>query len=272
MLKSYFFIPASKPKFINKIPFLDVNEFVFDLEDSVLIEETDRALVNLNKNTYFKNFYVRPSLYDINDELELNQLRKLLSMGFNRFVLPKVKNIQDADVVFKLIEQKDHVLLVERPRLLHQLDDVIGKYTDFIGAIGFGCQDFGSYMSMKRETSYMNHALFKIKLIAESHAKEVIDTASMLIDDLDRFKEECVNAFNMGCCGKFVIHPNQLAAIKNASYFSDDELKWAESVFEQIGDKLNDFSIGALKVEGKVLERPHLEKLKLIKKYLSEYE
>jgi citrate lyase beta subunit len=272
MLKSYFFIPANKPKFISKIPLLDVDEFVFDLEDSMLFEETDAAISNIKFNSKFKKFYVRPSLYNIYDDLELTQLYKLLNSGFSRFVLPKLKNIQDADVVFKLIEPQKHILLVERPSLLHQLDKVINKYTNYIGAVGFGGQDFGSFMGMNQESSYMNHALFTLKLIAENYKKPVIDTASMLIDDTDKFEAECINAFNMGCIGKFVIHPKQLTIMTHASYFTDEEVKWGIIALAKLGGNLNIGNIGVLNVDGKVLEKPHLSKLKLIKKYISKYE
>lgn len=268
MLESYFFIPASREDFLKKIPSIKADHLVIDFEDSVALSEWDKCVSNLKEYVDLSSHYVRPNLWN-SGSFTTNTLQKLVEVGVKNVLLPKLKTLEQVQEVIELENFSKIILLVETPDLLLILPDVVREYDSLIEGIGFGSQDFAMYTNMKQSLSYMNYARFQINLTASKFGKKCIDTASMLIDEEEVFEEECINAFNMGCTGKFVIHPRQLQVLKKAEYFSESEIAWAKKALKQIEGKPLD-EIKAYKIDGMVLEKPHLTKLKKIKQYLEE--
>lgn len=268
MLKSYFFIPSNREDFLKKIPFINADYFVIDFEDSVTRSEWDRCLANLKAYGKLSSHYVRPDLWN-EGNFTTNQLHKLAEIGVRNVVLPKLKTLDQVREIISLKMFSKIILLVETPDLLLLLPNVIKEHDSLIEGIGFGSQDFAMYTGMKQSMDHMNYARFQINLTASKFGKKVIDTASVLIDDEDAFEEECINAFEMGCSGKFIVHPRQLQVLKKAEYFSQREIAWAKKALRQIeGKSLDEMKV--YKIDGMVLEKPHLTKLLKIKQYLVE--
>lgn len=268
MLESYFFIPANRKDFLKKIPSIKADNFVIDFEDSVALSEWEECVSNLKDYGDLSSHYIRPNLWH-KGEFTTNTLYKLAELGVKNVVLPKLKTLEHLQRVIELEKFSKMILLVETPDLLLILPDVLREYDALIEGIGFGSQDFAMFTGMKQSNNYMNYARFQINLIASKFGKKFIDTASMLIDEENLFEDECINAFNMGCTGKFIIHPRQLQVLEKAEYFSQSELDWAQEALKQIEGKSLD-EIKAYKIDGMVLEKPHLAKLKKIKQYLEE--
>ncbi len=266
MLESYFFIPADREDFLNKIPEIKADHFIIDFEDSVAHSEFEDSLNNLSTHFNLKEYYVRPNLW-LNQKFTTDSLRKLVAKGVKKVVLPKIKTLAQVKEIFKVGNFSKVILLVETPDLLLALPKVIEEYDSYIDGIGFGSQDFGMYTNINQSNSYMNHVRFQINLIASKFEKKFIDTASMLIEKTDEFEQECINAFNMGCSGKFLIHPKQLNVLNSAEYYSDAEISWAQKALNKIGNKAVE-EVKAYKIDGMVLEKPHLQKIKKIQKYL----
>jgi len=63
--------------------------------------------------------------------------------------------------------------------------------------------------------------------------------------------------------GKTLIHPNQIATCNNAFTPSDDVLKWAHAVIYAF-DLPENQEKGALKVDGKMVERLHLDQARRV--------
>ena len=266
MLESYFFIPANREDFLNKIPSISTDYFVIDFEDSVPKSEWGKCIYNLKKYCDLGSQYVRPNLWH-NGEFTTDQLEKLVEMGVDNVVLPKINTVEQLERIVELKKFKKLILLVETPDLLLALPNVVSKYEASLVAIGFGSQDFAMFTGMEQSVEYMNYARFQINLVASKFGKKCIDTASMLIDDEDAFEKECINAHRMGCSGKFIIHPRQLKVLKDAEYYSQNEIEWAKKALLQIGGRTYD-EIKAYKINGMVFEKPHLVKLEKIKQYL----
>ena len=57
MLKTFFFIPSDKEKFIIKVSSIDADYFVFDLEDAVAKNEAKECLERLNRLELYDNYY-----------------------------------------------------------------------------------------------------------------------------------------------------------------------------------------------------------------------
>ncbi|TNE74748.1 hypothetical protein EP331_00750 [bacterium] len=271
MLRSYFFIPANKPKFISKKEQIAASAFIFDLEDTVLSSEIDDSIENIRQYVEDEKVWIRPNLFK-ESNLDLTNITQLSKIGFKRYVLPKLQSFDEFELVRRVIKEDCRlIILVEHPSIMNELDKIVAKYINNIFGLGFGSQDYSMYSGMKQTNYHMNFVRFELNKIAVKYNIEFIDTASMNISNAEQFEKECVNAFDFGCSGKFIIHPMQLNSLNKAAYFDDDDIKWAKESFEAIGEQDFD-TITAINVGGKVFEKPHIKKLKQIHKYLNKYE
>jgi citrate lyase beta subunit len=68
-------------------------------------------------------------------------------------------------------------------------------------------------------------------------------------------------SFNKGYRYKFILHPAQLRYLKQIDYFTEDEINFAQKVASTID--INS-SFGAIELDGQILEKPHILRIKEI--------
>lgn len=266
MIKSFFFVPAVNPKFISKIPELKADNFILDLEDSVAPDKYSDAVANLENIVPRENFFIRPQVTFVNDELiEKDDLKVFTEIGYENFVLPKIENRRQLETVINCFgnKQKKIILLVENPKLLVKLNEIVESgMADFYG-IGLGSHDYTDFMGMKHTPANLNYAENLVLNIAKANDILAIDKASMNLGDEKSFKDECFAGFDGGYDAKFIITPFQLNILNSLQYFTDDEINEAELVYNQIKD-LPPEQFSVVKVNGVLYEKPHLKRIRKI--------
>ncbi len=271
MLRSYFFIPASRPRFIQKINSLNADNFVFDLEDAIAENDIETAIVNLKQVPDVTPYWIRPRLFKNNQEINNKQLETLFEMGFRRFFLPKLETpeqISDLNNIFDYYDIKDFewILLIESPLALINIKTMLesGEYP--VKGIALGAQDYASKTQMQFSEQRIQWARTKLLNVAYALNVEPIDYASMIISDMNHFANDTLEGFRMGYQAKIIIHPNQLKTLQALEYYSIDEIDQAKRL-SHIIDLSKAEKMHAIVVEGKTYERPHLERIKRILDY-----
>lgn len=269
MLKTFFFIPSDKEKFVRNVSSIDADCFVFDLEDAVAKNEAKACLERLNRLELHDNYYVRPRI-EFNDGNipNLKILNELIDIGFRKFLIPKVSKLDELKYVQKVLmldenyefENNQFILLVENPLCLMNLKEIITSKIINITGITLGSHDYTNVVGMKHTSHYLSFARNYVLNVAKAYDLIAIDIASMNISDEEGFSNECLDAFNMGYDAKFVLHPQQLEVLKKTEYFYQEEVKNALEIYEEIKTMdLDKFSV--IKVNGKLYERPHLKRI-----------
>lgn len=268
MLQSYFFIPANSLSKLKKVNSIKSDYFIFDLEDTISLSQVSNAIENLELLPNRHSNYVRPKLVE-NEKLYIDVISDLLKLGYKKFVLPKLQSLQMWSDLLDVIvcDDLEIILLVEHPRLLLNLTELLEKHGRLINSIGFGSQDYCTYSGLKHTISNIDKVRFEISWRANAYNIECIDTASMNISNSSLFKKDCQNAFEMGYTGKFLIHPWQLKCLKKTSYYDDEEIRWYNKVIKSI-ENIKNHDLSAIVVEGQVVEKPHLKKIEQYKKFL----
>lgn len=264
MLKSFFFIPANKDKFIKKVGLINADYFVFDLEDAVAKNEINACLERLNRLELHENYYVRPRIdFDEGNNPDLELLTDLIDIGFRKFLIPKISELDElkyVQKVLKLTEKYQFILLVENPLCLINLKEIVKSKIINITGITLGSHDYTNVVGMKHTSHYLYFARNYVLNVAKAYNLMAIDIASMNISDKEEFTTECLEAFNMGYDAKFVLHPQQLEVLKKTEYFNQKEVENALEIYEEIQSVgLDKFAV--IKVNGKLYEKPHLERI-----------
>lgn len=266
MLESYFFIPANRDDFLKKSGGIQADYFVIDFEDAVNNSDLNSCIETFRRYGDPESQFIRPDLWAGN-QFSLEQLQKLIQSGGKHFVLPKLQNAEQLRKVASVPGTDKLILLVETPELLLNLGSVCNEFRHRLHAVAFGSIDFSGITGMKDTFRVMNHARFQLRMAASAYKIPCIDSASFKIDETEEFEKECINAFEMGFSSKFIIHPRQLSVLNSASYYTEDEIAWAKAVLRHFGGAIPE-RMNAVKVDGQLLEKPLLSKIRNIQTYL----
>ena len=98
-------------------------------------------------------------------------------------------------------------------------------------------------------------------MAARAHGLAILDGVYNDIPDLDGLARECAQGVALGFDGKSLIHPSHLETANRAFTPPAAEVAWARTVAAAYAAPEN-ASKGVLKVEGKMVERLHLEQAK----------
>jgi len=270
MLKSYFFIPADKEKFIGKMDSIKADEFIFDFEDALAENLYEQALENVKRAENFKTHFVRPKLFDDSENLSLSVFEDLLGIGFRKFVLPKVSSTINLKKIENKLESLGFknsdikvILLIEDPHGLIYAKELLENSGLQIIGIGLGSHDYSRQIGMTHTLENLGYARAHVLNIAKAFRIEAIDIASMNISNENDFDTEIKTGFELGYDSKFIIHPFQLNRLNQYLYYSREVVDEAKKVYGEIKKfDREDFSV--VKVNGKIFEKPHIDRIKKI--------
>jgi citrate lyase subunit beta/citryl-CoA lyase len=125
----------------------------------------------------------------------------------------------------------------------------------------WGAEDLAASLGASRNrTAGRFHGPFLLArdlcLISAAAAGVVaIDTIATDIDDLVALKEEAIAARHDGFLSKAVIHPKHVDIVNAAFMPTDEEIAWARRVIKAFDDNPD---TGVVKLDGQMLDRPHL--------------
>lgn len=266
MVESFFFIPADKTKFINKIPEIEADHFILDFEDSIKTSNINEAIENVKKIPQINKFWARPALFE-KKNLKLDLFQKLLDIGIRNMVLPKIEERKQLKNIAKIkgAENCKFILLIESAKAFENINKLVTFRKINITGLVLGSHDFANDLMMKYDMRYLNH--FRQELLVKSKAYNIkpIDIASMDINDTKRYKEEVLSGFEMGYRAKMILHPTQIISLNEIKYFTDDEVAFAKEVIKEYPKLSNE--IEAVNFNGRILEKPHIERIIEVLKY-----
>ncbi|GJQ64341.1 MAG: CoA ester lyase [Melioribacteraceae bacterium] len=275
-MKSYFFIPADKQKFIAKMDSIGADEFVFDFEDALAENLYETALENVKEKAASGRYFVRPKLFNDSGELEENVLHDLVRIGFRKFILPKVSSTKNLAKIEKSFLQSrldlnefKFILLIEDPHGLLFAKDLVQKSGLNIVGIGLGSHDYTKQIGMTHTLENLYYARTHVLNVAKAFKIEAVDIASMNISNESEFDIEIKTGFELGYDSKFIIHPMQLERLKKYTYYSDSMVLEAREVYQEI-QKYSSEDFSVVKVNGKIFEKPHIERIKKIVEWADE--
>lgn len=262
-MDTFFFIPASKHHKIDDILKLGVEHIIIDFEDSVL--EKDRLLLfeEIKAHPFYKNFWYRiPFRSDFKDNIDLTFLKLFQDNEIENFVFPKLKDIEEVVNINNFnLHKTSCILLVEHPRLLFDLEQILRRKLDKleITGIGLGSHDLTSVMNTSNNDRVLNYPKSYLSYLSKAFGIINIDVASMELKDFTKFSEEIEIAHEFACEAKFLIHPIQLEWMKSISSKSQIEIEWAQSIINALPQNVNPEEIEPFVLQGKIIEKMHIK-------------
>ncbi len=281
--RSLIFVPGINAKFLDKAKRLNADIVCFDLEDSVLPQEklTARimvadALKQRAEYNFTKNVYVRINSPEsgISDKDLISTIQK----GLDGIVVPKVNEANELVGLIEIITQLEQERGIERGNIklmpsIETAKGVVNAYSiagadSRVNALIFGLYDFLHDMHLDYAdddgTEY-TYARMKIPVDARAAGIVAIDAIWQKVADLSGLRNDSATAKRLGYVGKSIIHPSHIEPVHDIFKPSKIEIGWATKVVDALGPAMEKGKgIGAVKLEGKMIDAVHYKQAKAI--------
>ena len=248
------FIPSNKLNYVEKAIKYGADGIIFDLEDSILLNDKTKARENLYKylssNNHDTITYIR--INDINSEIGINDLEMLSELNFP-LIIPKFENEENFNKISKEVKI---IPLIETPLAIKNLNK-IAKNDRVIG-LSFGAADFSSMIGSEMNWDAMLYARSKIILECSVNNLISIDSPFMNIEDMDAFENEVKKSKSIGMQSKAVINPSQINIIKKYFLPTEEEILEAKEIINLYKKSNN----GVFSYKGKVVDKPIVKIMK----------
>jgi len=263
--RSVLYVPGSNEKAQSKIPSLEVDALIYDLEDAVAPSAKDQArsiiidLVNSNQNKQ-KEQIVRINSDDT--EFGKKDYEILEKCEPDAILIPKVNHPDDILKYEPYLQNKKTMIwaMMETPHAIINAYDIAAcskKLNCFI----MGTNDLSKELDLNdlmRRTG-LETSILTCLIAAKANKISLIDGVYNAIKDTEGFEEECQYGSGLGLDGKTLIHPVQIEPCNRIYSPSDEEIVEAEKMvltFEEA--RKENPEVGVIVIDGKQVEELHV--------------
>lgn len=260
LLRSFLFVPASRPERINKALASGADAVIVDLEDAV--EEAAKPQARLNLLQYFSQNPSAQVYLRINSIQDTDNYQADLELcGYPQVIgvfLPKAEHVEPINALFKLIN-KPLILIIETALGVHQVTDL--AQANGVQQLSFGALDLALDLGFRMGTpgaqqlcDQVRYALLVASCLGGIAAP--IDAVYPCISDEQGLCKQARDAADMGFSGVLAIHPKQIKDIHQAFAPSVEEIEWAQQVLALYAEHEK----GVFMLNGEMIDAPVIAK------------
>ncbi len=260
--RSWLFVPADSEKKIAKAVTSDADAIIFDLEDSVTLDnkQAARDLLKTLTRDGGPRWWVR--INPLRTEHHKPDLEVFASADFEGVVLPKAESGGDiAELAHRTGNLPIHAIVTETAASLFGLLSYRDSKSP-LAAMCWGAEDLSAALGATSKYDADGGLSFTYRLarsltLAGAVAAGVQPVDGVFADFRDEagLAAEARAAAREGFTGKLAIHPDQVAPINAAFTPSADDIAHAKAIVAAFEAEP---SAGVLSVDGKMVDRPHL--------------
>lgn len=266
--RSLLSVPASNTRALSKIPQLDCDGVIFDLEDSVASGQKAEARDNLRRSFAELNSDGLETAIRINpltSEFGPADLELIVELLPDAVVIPKVEHADDVRVIAERLSQAG---VPERVSIWAMIETPLGVLNAAeISSVGgrikclvVGLNDLRKVTGVLPQPGRANLIpwLMQVVLAGRAYGVDVIDSVFNDFKDEAAFEAECAQGRAMGFSGKMLIHPAQIDAANRHFGPDDDALEEARAIIEAFRQPGAE-TLNVINLDGRMVERLHLE-------------
>lgn len=259
-LRSVLYIPASKPRALDKVRGLATDAIIFDLEDAVAPNEKDAARDTLAAELGAGGYGTRIRVVRINGldtEWGENDARAVAAMDCDAVLLPKVDGPDDLDELARITGDLPIWAMMETPRgVLNAL--AIADH-EKLEAFILGTNDLAKELGCDTGggRDQMMTALQTCLLAARAAGIGCVDGVFNAFKDDLGLRAECEQGAALGMDGKTLIHPAQLEIANEVFAPSAEAIDLAHRQINAFDEALSRGEAVAV-VDGRIVENLHV--------------
>jgi len=264
--RSILFVPADKPRFIDKAHQRGADAIQLDLEDAVAPADKPAARAGLPAAIAQLAGHGVPVVVRINRGWRdaMADLEAAVHAGVRVITLPKVEDAGRVRAIDEIVGELERerglavgaiglLLLIESPLALPMLHELAASSPRVV-AMTLGPEDYSLAAGCTTDGLALLGPNLAVAQACAAHGLLPLGFVGSIgaFDDLPAFTRMIEQARQLGFRGAAVIHPSQVPILNQAFGPSPGELAWAAKVVaaaQAAGD-------GAFQVDGKMIDRP----------------
>jgi citrate lyase subunit beta/citryl-CoA lyase len=276
-LRSLLFVPGDSDRKFARAKECGADALIFDLEDSVAVSEKASArahVAGLIEPAAYRAWTCIVRVNALDTGLTLEDLAAVVKPGLDALLIPKVNGVADLERIghyLDALEAKAGMasgsvklasVATETPKAMFALGSYAPAHRRLI-ALTWGAEDLSAELGATDNkepdgswTAPYEFARTACLFAAAAAEVPAIDTVYTDFRDLEGLERECRRSRRDGFVGRLAIHPDQVAPINRAYAPTEVEVAHARKIVAAFDANPG---AGALGVEGKMVDLPHLK-------------
>ena len=280
--RSILSVPGNVEKMHRKAAESNTDIVLLDLEDSVSLDEKDKARELIVKSINEMDWKGKKISFRINNTdtplsyLDLIYVAENAGDKIDSVVIPKVDAEDDVHFVSKMLdgieknkgfENKIKIeASIESAEGLERIDKIAAAGDRLISLV-FGIADFSASIGAKNvsisghgeneDIIYPGHrwnfVMSRIVMAAKANGLQAVDAPYGNFKDPDGLKKGCVIALSLGFDSKWAIHPSQIDTINELFAPDEEEIERALRVLKA-AEEAEEKGRGAASIDGRMID------------------
>jgi len=265
--RSVLYMPAANERALEKAKTIAADAIIFDLEDAVApdakVTARDNALAAVCSNGYGqRELTIRCNGLDT--PWGVDDLAAASQSCASAVVIPKVASVEHIDAVSDRLDAAGaHAdmriwAMIETPQAIFNARSIAAHWR--VQTLIMGTNDLARELRCTLGAAGRHPLLphLATALLAAREADRVIlDGVFNDVKDLDAFRAECLQGFEMGFDGKTLIHPGQVDICNEVWAPSEADVEHARGLIAAFEEGLAE-GIGVVTYNGRMIENLHV--------------
>ncbi|TNF08743.1 MAG: CoA ester lyase [Bacillota bacterium] len=267
MRRSLLFIPSNAPAMLQNADVFAADAVIFDLEDSVIVDQKDAANVLLKE--YLQQFsdlsmerIVR--INGLDTPFFENDLELIVSDHIDTLMIPKAsyddllnlsKRLDKIEKQRKMHKKIQIIPIIELAKSLIDIDRIASLPR--VNGLLLGAEDLATDLEVERTEigQEIFYARSRVVIAAKANQIDAIDTPYTHTDNLEGLVKDATFAKSLGMNAKACIHPNQIDEVNRIFSPSLKDINYAKKVLLAQDEAIKNQK-GAFSVDGKMIDKP----------------
>ena len=268
--RSMMFVPGNNPGMIRDAHIYGSDCIMFDLEDSVSINEKDAARFLVYKALTSLKYGKKELVVRINDlgsGLGVTDLEAMVRAQPDVIRLPKTETAQDVtDCETEIDRIEREIGLPEgKTKMMAAIESALGIVNAYeiavaskrMMGIALGAEDYCANLKTQRTPGGDELRLARETIVVAARAAgiDALDTVYSNLDDMETFRKEVEFIKTLGFDGKSIINPRQIDIVNEVFAPKEKDINKALTILAAIKEAEKRGS-GVIAVNGKMVDRP----------------
>lgn len=257
-------MPANNARAVEKAREMACDVVILDLEDAVAPEmkatARDAAVAAVRAGGFGRReLVIRVNGADT--EWGADDLHAIRDVPADAVLLPKVAGAEAVTAARAAVDVPVWAM-IETCAALLSLREIVATRPAVLVA---GTNDLAKEMRCRpgEDRAPLVPLLAQIVVAARAGGVDALDGVSNVIDDPAAVERECRQGLALGFDGKSLIHPSQVEPANRVFTPTPEEVAWAATI-KAAFDRPEHADRGAIRVEGRMVERLHLEEARRV--------
>lgn len=264
--RSMLYVPGCLTRYLNKARSLKVDSVIFDLGDSVLIENKEASRRNVVEAVLQGGYGRRELVVRVNDldsPWGQDDVKAVAKIGIDAMLFPNIESREDVLAALAALDAAGGahlpiMVMIESPLAVLRAEEIAAA-SDRIACLVMATSDLLTQLHGRKTPDRipLHYSLSHVLLAGRAYKRGVVDGISVDIKDMQSFEQACRLTRDMGFDGKSLVHPNQLPYCNDAFTPKAIDVAFANEVLEALENAHRD-GRGTIMLNGRLVEHHHI--------------